>query len=234
MNLTVINLNVHALDKNIREMDSRKILQIAENHQSMGNNCSKRNGSKKDILFLSIHLAADNAPGLLEKMRDPDSETFLSISVKRINSETIPDSFTSGTYLKLSENEETSFSSDLEHFLKNGDPVSPLIIRSIMENIKSPYSLMNTGQLNLTRVQHNIMNLLIEGWTDEEIAKGRSKSIYTIKNIVKIILKKLNARNRTHAAANFVRRYYSIILFLLIDTDLFEIAEIGFVLVLLS
>lgn len=53
----------------------------------------------------------------------------------------------------------------------------------------------------LTPRELDILNLLVEGLTDVEIAAELSTGASTVKNHVASVLGKLGARNRTHAAA---------------------------------
>ncbi len=55
----------------------------------------------------------------------------------------------------------------------------------------------------LTRREQQILQLIVEGQTDAEIAANLTISVYTVQNHVKNILRKLDARNRTQASTIF-------------------------------
>ncbi|MBP3924084.1 response regulator transcription factor [bacterium] len=61
---------------------------------------------------------------------------------------------------------------------------------------KKIYSIKN----NLTKREEEIAKLMILGYTNREIAKKLFISHYTVRGHVCIILDKLEAKNRTHAA----------------------------------
>ncbi len=55
-------------------------------------------------------------------------------------------------------------------------------------------------QQNLTKIEGQILELITHGHVNSEIAKRMFISSHTVKAHVSIILKKLKATNRTHAA----------------------------------
>lgn len=57
----------------------------------------------------------------------------------------------------------------------------------------------------LSAREREILGLIADGYTDAEIGRALHISVYTVQNHVKSILRKLEARNRTHAGAIFHR-----------------------------
>lgn len=69
---------------------------------------------------------------------------------------------------------------------------------------------MNTNfkigkEYELTEREIMILSLMTEGFDNREIANKIYVSIHTVKAHVSSIIKKLNAKNRTHAACKAVR-----------------------------
>jgi DNA-binding NarL/FixJ family response regulator len=58
---------------------------------------------------------------------------------------------------------------------------------------------------SLTDRESQVLQFVAEGYTDGEIAQTLCISVFTVQNHVKSILRKLNARNRTHASTIFQR-----------------------------
>lgn len=58
---------------------------------------------------------------------------------------------------------------------------------------------------NLSERERQVLRLIAEGHTDAEIAHALMISVYTVQNHVKSILRKLEARNRTHATTIYGR-----------------------------
>jgi DNA-binding CsgD family transcriptional regulator len=53
---------------------------------------------------------------------------------------------------------------------------------------------------NLTEREREVVRLIADGLTDGEIGRYLNISVFTVQNHVKNILRKLQARNRTHAS----------------------------------
>lgn len=62
------------------------------------------------------------------------------------------------------------------------------------------------GRAVLTDRERQVLRLVAEGCTNEEIAGLLCISIFTVQNHVQNILRKLNARNRTQAGAIYFQR----------------------------
>jgi DNA-binding NarL/FixJ family response regulator len=59
--------------------------------------------------------------------------------------------------------------------------------------------------VTLTPRQAQILTLVAEGYADKEIGKQLGLSPWTIKTHVSMLMDRLGARNRTHAAVMFMR-----------------------------
>ncbi len=58
----------------------------------------------------------------------------------------------------------------------------------------------------LTEREEQVLRLVAMGHTDAEIGRQLSISVFTVRNHVKSILRKLDARNRTQAGAIYHQR----------------------------
>ncbi|MEZ4518524.1 MAG: LuxR C-terminal-related transcriptional regulator [Chloroflexota bacterium] len=58
----------------------------------------------------------------------------------------------------------------------------------------------------LTAREEEVLHHMAEGFTDKEIGRTLDISVYTVRNHVKSVLRKLNARNRTQAGAIYHRQ----------------------------
>jgi DNA-binding CsgD family transcriptional regulator len=61
------------------------------------------------------------------------------------------------------------------------------------------------GKAALSDRERQVLGLIGEGHTDGEIARQLCISVNTVQNHVKSILRKLDARNRTHASTIYRR-----------------------------
>lgn len=58
----------------------------------------------------------------------------------------------------------------------------------------------------LTRRQQEVLALVAEGWTNEDIAKQLCLVVATVETHLRHIRRRLEAKNRTHAAVIAIRR----------------------------
>jgi|CXWK01.1.fsa_nt_gi DNA-binding NarL/FixJ family response regulator len=65
--------------------------------------------------------------------------------------------------------------------------------------------MTNNRSAELSQRERQVLHLIAEGFTDAEVAAQLCISVYTAQNHVKSILRKLNARNRTHASTIYGR-----------------------------
>ena len=67
---------------------------------------------------------------------------------------------------------------------------------------------MITGRraADLSERERQVLLLIAEGHTDAEISGRLCLSVFTVRNHVKSILRKLNARNRTQASTIYLQR----------------------------
>ncbi len=58
----------------------------------------------------------------------------------------------------------------------------------------------------LSERERQVLRYIAEGYTDAEISGRLCLSVFTVRNHVKSILRKLNARNRTQASTIYLQR----------------------------
>lgn len=63
----------------------------------------------------------------------------------------------------------------------------------------------NLCNCDLTEREHKILALMTQGYENRQIAEHVFVSTHTVKAHVSIIIKKLKAKNRTHAACEAIR-----------------------------
>ncbi|MCM1338981.1 MAG: helix-turn-helix transcriptional regulator [Muribaculaceae bacterium] len=72
------------------------------------------------------------------------------------------------------------------------------ILLSFWYNIN--YTAELEEQMKLTPREKEVCNYIIEGYSNAEISKKMFISMHTVKAYTSIVLKKTNAKNRTHLA----------------------------------
>ena len=85
---------------------------------------------------------------------------------------------------------------------EGGAPMTSEIARKVVEAFRPPPP-PSLADLNLTRREHEILELLAQGFANKEIATRLSLSVDTVRWHLKQIYEKLHVRSRTEAAHKF-------------------------------
>jgi DNA-binding NarL/FixJ family response regulator len=101
----------------------------------------------------------------------------------------------SGFLLKLSVGEQLA---DAIRTVAQGNSlIGPYATKSVMELVQRSTA---RAEMNLSAQQERVLELIVEGLTNREIAERLHLAEKTVKNYVSVILDKLNVRSRTQAA----------------------------------
>ncbi len=83
--------------------------------------------------------------------------------------------------------------------------VDPSVTGSILERLRNPRPNIDPRLASLTPLEHTILEHLVEGATNRQIASKVNISEKTVKNYISSILRKLGMTRRTEAAVYAVR-----------------------------
>lgn len=83
--------------------------------------------------------------------------------------------------------------------------VDPTVTGSILERLRNPKPNVDPRLASLTPLEHTILEHLVEGSTNRQIASKVNISEKTVKNYISSILRKLGMTRRTEAAVYAVR-----------------------------
>jgi DNA-binding NarL/FixJ family response regulator len=83
-----------------------------------------------------------------------------------------------------------------------GAPMSGEIARRVVESFRVPIATATEDE-NLSRREHEILDLLCFGYSNKEIAERLSVGVETIRTHLKRIYEKLHVRSRTEAALRY-------------------------------
>ncbi|MGH7898600.1 MAG: response regulator transcription factor, partial [Candidatus Binatia bacterium] len=86
--------------------------------------------------------------------------------------------------------------------LKGGSPISPAIARHLLQRFREPAPASTEGSADvphLTEREHEVLVLLVKGFTFQEIGDLLAISAHTVTSHVKHIYEKLEVRSRAEA-----------------------------------
>ncbi len=89
---------------------------------------------------------------------------------------------------------------------KGGSLLDPVVTRKVLERLRAPAAQSEDKLASLSEQERKILPLIAEGKTNREIAEALYLSEHTVKNYVSDLLRKLELRRRSEAAAFFARQ----------------------------
>jgi DNA-binding NarL/FixJ family response regulator len=93
----------------------------------------------------------------------------------------------------------------VEQIHAGGAPMSMQIARKVVDHFCEVQKPADDVE-NLTAREHEVLNLLAQGYLYKEISDQLSISVHTVKKHLGLIYEKLHVQSRTEATAKFLRR----------------------------
>lgn len=92
--------------------------------------------------------------------------------------------------------------SEIRSLHNGGSPISPLIARQILTRFHTSTSITSSAQNNIPQLsvrEQQVLELIMRGFTTEEISKLLSVSRYTVQTYIRRTYAKLNVSSKTEA-----------------------------------
>lgn len=170
--------------------------------------------SNPDICLLDIDLPDGSGLELIAWLQDEKINTTPVVVTVFEDRRHVMDAIMSGAagYV-LKDDPSISVQQALQVILSGGAPISPAIARQILTQFKynSEADQPTANERNeecvemLTPREREILIMLSEGYTDQEIAQQENISYYTVTTHVKHIYKKLSVKSRVEATSRAIR-----------------------------
>lgn len=161
-----------------------------------------------DIVLLSATLPNDASLKLVRTIRSTCSPTKVIATGMPHDTRVIMRFITAGVSGYTFEDENVHVLHDRIYAIQNGKAaVSPAIAATMfvylrkLSKLTARFDLQPTDYASLTEREQEILEMLGEGVTNQEIAEQLVISLGTVKNHVHFVLKKLNLRSRKDAAS---------------------------------
>ncbi len=156
-------------------------------------------GIVPDIVLMDIHLPGISGIECVKQLKPILPQTQFMMCTVYEDSETVFDSLCAGATGYLLKNSPpgkiTDAIMDLYH---GGSPMSSTIARKVINTFK-PESKKNTEVDNLTKREHELLELLAKGYRYKEIADKLFISFDTVRTHIHNIYEKLHVQSRTEA-----------------------------------
>lgn len=154
-----------------------------------------------DLILLDIRLGDENGIELLKKIKDLEIETKIVMLTTFDDDENIVTALKYGAdgYL-LKSSGATSITTALKVVLDN----KVVIEKEVLNSIKDKLHVKN-GFSTLTKKEDEVIALLAEGYSNQEIADALYLSYGTVRNIISQLLDKTQMRDRTQLVVYYYK-----------------------------
>jgi DNA-binding NarL/FixJ family response regulator len=163
-------------------------------------------GNTLDILLLATEIRG-NSLEIARTIRDMNSKVKVVILTASDDAERVPDAIRAGArgYL-LKDVSKIDLIHAIESIYRGGHHITPALASRLLWHLiaQSPALLANgkcNDPIRLTSRERQVLGLLSEGLSNQEIASKLGISILTIKQFTNLIYSKMGVRNRMEAAA---------------------------------
>ena len=162
---------------------------------------------KPDVILLDITMPGSDGVEATRLIKAELPETHIIILTQRDEGETLFEAIHSGAqgYLLKTLRSQQLLDS-LRSVMEGGASISPLMAKHLMEEMRHAGPPATGAEIEpLTAREQEILSLIADGSSNQQIADTLYLSLHTVKSHVKNILEKLQVKNR-HQAARYARR----------------------------
>lgn len=158
---------------------------------------------KPDIVLIDYELDGINLSRRLKEVV-PDLKTIILVpNIQTPSFFTLTMSVADGYCLKTISLEELF--SAMESVLSNAAWIDPAITRQLISSHLRNYPAVK-GSFNLTQRELDILALIVEGYTNLQIAEMLRIKVETVKTHTRNVISKMKVRDRTQAAVKALRK----------------------------
>lgn len=158
-----------------------------------------------DLVLMDIHLPGMSGIECTARLKDKSPELRVLILTVYEDGAKIFDALkagASGYILKRSSPDEIT--SAISEMLAGGAPMTATVALKVVESFRKPQFASDKEMIDLTARESEILQLLVDGQANKEMADRLNVSIETIRWHLKQIYEKLHVRSRTEAAVKFL------------------------------
>lgn len=152
----------------------------------------------KGIAMIDIKLPGMNGVKLVQEIRKVNNDVQCIICSLYDDDEFIFSALKNGAlgYL-LKDSTPDQITGALEEMMNGGSPMSPYIARRVIASFQHPKDSADLERL--TEREHEVLELLAEGYLYKEIGEQLFLSPHTVKQHIKKIYNKLHVQNKVEA-----------------------------------
>ena len=162
---------------------------------------------RPDVVIMDVRLPDGSGVEACREIRSERPDTKVLMLTSYADEEAVFASIMAGAvgYL-LKQTSTRTLIEAIERAMRGESLLDPAVTQRVLERVRSGKQDEDEELALLSERERKILDLIAEGKTNKEIAKEIFLSDKTVKNYVSSILRKLNMRRRSEAAAFIARR----------------------------
>ncbi|NHB69871.1 response regulator transcription factor [Perlabentimonas gracilis] len=163
---------------------------------------NQRDEDDQMVVVFNINLKGEEGKALIEQIDKQQAKVCLYLSTEETTQEQPKDLdgiLASADWILLNDSQRNTLVDEIDHVLNKGKRINPKVASRIIQFITQPKFRYWDSAKELTNREAEIMNLLIDGLADKEIASKLGISLQTVKSHLKHIYAKLGVCNRVEA-----------------------------------
>ena len=153
-----------------------------------------------DVALIDIDLPDGSGIEVIREFATPESRTeFMVITVFADDKHVLSAIEAGATGYLLKDREPTHIAQSIIDVKNGGSPISPSIARHLLKRFQPHEEADDTKVPSLTRRETEVLNMVVKGFTYQEIADSLGLSFHTVTSHIQHIYRKLAVRSRGEA-----------------------------------
>jgi DNA-binding NarL/FixJ family response regulator len=200
--LAVVDKVVNEQGYSIHRVKDQGLIKNVESTTYEKNIIDQKDEDDQMVVVFNINLKGEEGKALIEQIDKQQAKVCLYLSTEETTQEQPKDLdgiLASADWILLSDSQKNTLVDEIDHVLNKGKRINPKVASRIIQFITQPKFRYWDSAKELTNCEAEIMNLLIDGLADKEIASKLGISLQTVKSHLKHIYAKLGVCNRVEA-----------------------------------
>ncbi|MGI6250083.1 MAG: response regulator [Anaerolineaceae bacterium] len=159
-----------------------------------------------DLVLMDLHMPIMSGPEAIRRIR-ANNKTLPVLVLTTYSEDTwLFDAIRSGaTGYILKDRPGAELISIIKETVQGGHYIDPQVAGKLIKNVASNYPKEKESGIELTEREAEILNLVVKGYSNPEIAAGLFLSEGTVRNHMTVIFSKLGVQDRTQAAVKAIK-----------------------------
>lgn len=200
--LAVIDKLVKETGYSIHRVEESGPIKTVETTNYQQQTIDGKHQDEQMVVIFNINLKGEEGKALLKQIENQEAKVCLYLSTDPINNDNEKDLdglLACADWILLNNSQKNTLVDEIDCVLNKGKRINPKIASRLIKFITQPQFRYWESAQKLTTREAEIMNLIIDGNLDKEIAIKLGIALQTVKSHLKHIYSKLGVSNRVEA-----------------------------------